>query len=312
MQTDNKKVIVICGPTASGKTEVSIELSKLIDIEIISADSRQIYKLLDIGTAKPTKNELEAVKHHFVDFLFPNEEYNAGKFGSDAYEIVNKIYENNKIPVIVGGAGLYIKALCEGFFDDTSIPEEIYKKIRKELSIELETKGIDELYNELKLVDNKSYILYNDKNPRRILRALEYYRVTGVAFSEAHKTNQIYRNILPYYFCILHPRDILYNRINDRVIKMIDMGLIEEVTNILNLGYDKTLNSLNTVGYAEIIKFLDGNLNLDETIIDIQKNTRRYAKRQLTWFNKIPNMNYISSKYKSYEIAEFILKEFIN
>lgn len=309
--TDKKKVIVICGPTASGKTDLGIALSDFIDIEIISADSRQIYKLLDIGTAKPTQEELSKVKHYFIDMLMPDQEYNAGRYGDDAYQVLNQITANNKVPVIVGGSGLYIKSLCEGLFDDSADTDaEIYKKQREILIEELSSKGIDYLYSQLKDIDYNSYTAYADKNPRHVLRALEYYRATGKIFSEAHKDNKIQRDITPYYFCIDFPREFLYNRINSRVLKMIELGLIDEVKSVLNKGYDKNLNSLNTVGYSEIIKYLDGEYSLDEAISEIQKNTRHYAKRQLTWFRKVPNIYYIPSKYSISEMCSVILTEF--
>jgi tRNA dimethylallyltransferase len=186
---DKIPIIVICGPTASGKTNVSIELSKILDIEIISADSRQIYKYLDIGTAKPTHHELAQVKHHFINYLSPDEPYSAGQFGNEAYQCLIDIKNRNKIPVIVGGSGLYIKSLCEGFFDsdfnDGDSDEKKYLDVRAELDKELNDKGIDFLYDKLKNIDAELYDLYSDKNPRRIQRALEYFYVNNIKLSDA-------------------------------------------------------------------------------------------------------------------------------
>ena len=179
-----KNVIVILGPTASGKTDASIELSKFIDCEIISADSRQIYRELDIGTAKPAKEEQKKVIHHFIDILNPDEYYSAGLFGNQADGIIHNIFYRNKMPLIVGGSGLYIKALCEGLFDE-DIDYDL-DEVRKNLTRKLNERGIEELYNELASVDKESAELYKDKNPRRILRALEYFYATGITLSNAH------------------------------------------------------------------------------------------------------------------------------
>ncbi len=179
-----KNVIVILGPTASGKTEASIELSELIDCEIISADSRQIYRKLDIGTAKPTNEEQQKVKHHFIDILNLDEYYSAGIFGEQADILIHEIFSKNKMPLIVGGSGLYIKALCEGLFEE-DIKYNV-DEVRENLTKKYIEQGIDSLYNELKSIDIDSAELYKDKNPRRILRALEYYHATGNSFSKAH------------------------------------------------------------------------------------------------------------------------------
>ncbi len=307
------KTIVICGPTASGKTALGIELAKVFNAEIISADSRQVYKLLDIGTAKPDKTELEAVKHHFIDFLDVDEEYNAGKFGNDAFKKLEELSQKKKLSIVVGGSGLYIKALCEGIFSEETSKENM--DIRLKLQDELARCGIDKLYSELARVDEVSYNRYTDKNPRRILRALEYYRITGKAFSQAHQEFAVSRNVEPLYFLIDYPREILYERINQRVIKMWENGLVEETENILKQGYSKELNSLNTVGYKETIKFLEKTYSKEETISEIQKNTRRYAKRQLTWCRKIENVHYLPADRDFNEVikeAITISSDFLN
>ena len=287
------QTIVICGPTASGKTALSLALAEYFGTGIISADSRQVYKLLDIGTAKPTTEELRRAPHHFIDFLDVDEEYNAGRFGNEAYDKLLEIAGHNKFPIVVGGSGLYIKSLCEGLFEEEE--SEVKNEIRKELDEELKERGLDALYNELASIDKDSYLLYKEKNPRRILRALEYYRTTGKVFSAVHKELSVERNVNPIYLLIDFPREVLYERINMRTYKMWESGLVEEVEKILNLGYSKELNSLNTVGYKETIKFLENIYSQDEAIAEIQKNTRRYAKRQLTWCRKIQNVHYIQA-----------------
>lgn len=278
------KAIVIIGPTASGKTSLSLKLSEISDIEIISSDSRQLYKYLDIGTAKPTKEELNAVKHHFIDYLTPDEYYSAGRFGKEAKVILKKIHENNKIPVITGGSGLYIQALCDGLFDEEAENEK-REGIRKTLYSELEKCGKEELYNKLIALDPEIANYYADKNPRRTIRALEHILTTGELFSTAIKKN-FEKKLKCVYFGINFEREELYKRINKRVDIMIEQGLIKETENVLNMGYSKDINSLNTVGYKEIINFLEGTYSLDFAIEEIKKNTRRYAKRQITWFKR--------------------------
>jgi len=301
MNLNGVRTIIICGATASGKTAVSLELSEYLNIEIISADSRQIYKYLDIGTAKPTANELKTVPHHFINMLNPDENYSAGKFGNDAYSILLDINKRRKIPVIVGGSGLYIKALIEGIFE--SADEELDDNIRKQLENEVKENGIDTLYNELKIIDTPLYELYSDKNPRRIIRALQHYKQHGRRLSDDWKSDKKRKNIIPTYFCIKEDRDILYDRINQRVIKMWDMGIVEETKNILEMGYKSNLNSLNTVGYKDVISFFDGVFSKDEAIYEMQKNTRHYAKRQNTWFKRVTNINFVDRK----EIRKLIL-----
>lgn len=303
-----KTVIIITGPTASGKTGLSLELSKIIPIEVISADSRQIYRYMDIGTAKPNQDELKIVKHHFIDYLNPDEDYNAGKFGNEAEKIVLKILKNGKIPVVVGGSGLYIKSLCEGLFNQ----EENFALhgIRSFLSEKLKEKGKDYLYEELLKIDKDAAELYKDKNPRRVLRALEYYYTYGSSITQSRKKNVIKRDFKCKYLGINHERQALYDRINQRTKDMWRDGLVEETKNLLDMGYSPELNSLNTVGYKETIAYLQGKLSEDDAIAQIQRNTRRYAKRQITWFKKVSDIvwlnisNFESGKIPALEILK--------
>ena len=288
-----RNVIVIAGATASGKTDLSIELAENLPIEIISADSRQVFKYLDIGTAKPTQKELATVKHHFIDIINPDEYFSAGYFGNTAFISINEIFSRNKIPVIVGGSGLYIKALCEGLFDDES--ETVYSEIRSELEDRLRTEGIDILYSELEKIDNISFNKYNDKNPRRIIRALEYYQIHKIAFSDAHSVFDKSRNIKPIYFAIDRNREELYNRINLRTDLMWSNGLVRETELVLDMGFSPDINSLNTVGYKETIQYLNKEISEKKAIELIQQHTRNYAKRQMTWFRKIPNIMFIQN-----------------
>jgi tRNA dimethylallyltransferase len=301
-------VIIIAGPTASGKTAVSIELSKLLDIEVISADSRQIYKYMNIGTATPDDKELSAVKTYFINMIDPDQYYSAGRFGDDAFELVNEIFTNGKIPVVVGGSGLYIKALCEGFFDE-KINLKNRNIVLSDLIKLLDNKGIEYIYEELKYVDPVSAEKYKDMNPRRFIRALEYYKLTGIPFSEAQKKYNKERNLNCLYFGIDVERKVLYDRINKRAEYMWNNGLLDETDKILSMEYSKFLNSLNTVGYKEAIAFLEGEMTELEALKEMKKNTRRYAKRQMTWFRKVPNIIWLDGSDE--EIAKKIMKKYI-
>ncbi len=275
-------VITIVGPTASGKTAVSLLLAGRHDSEIISADSRQIYRYLDIGTAKPTQSELEGCKHHFIDTLLPSEQYSAGKFAQESLEVLLDIVQRNKLPIIVGGSGLYIRALCEGIFREG---DQNTTKIRAELDERLATEGKELLYKELHSIDPESASLYSDMNPRRIIRALEYFYANGIPFSRAHKDNPTPDiPFIPHYFGIDLSRDELYRRINERCEIMWNQGLLQETEQILKMGYHEGLNALNTVGYKEAIQYIQGRITATDALKAMQQSTRRYAKRQLTWF----------------------------
>ncbi|MEI6089869.1 MAG: tRNA (adenosine(37)-N6)-dimethylallyltransferase MiaA [bacterium] len=305
----NKKVIVIGGPTASGKTEVSLELANLMSVEIISADSRQVFKYLDIGTAKPNKEELSAVKHHLIDFLEPDEYYSAGVFGDDAERIISEIYARNAIPLVVGGSGLYIDSLCFGLCEDDSNANDNRFGIREKLNQRLIDFGKDKLYEELMEVDPVSAQKYADRNPMRIIRALEYFEIHKTPLSTAHRT-LTNRNIEPYFFDIAHEREKLYDRINYRSEIMWESGLVEETQRVLDMGFPPTLNSLNTVGYKECIAYLKGDMSKSTAIEEMKKNTRRYAKRQTTWFKRYENMVHLSGTPT--EMAQKIIKCFTN
>lgn len=299
MLLSERKVIVIGGATASGKTGLSIALAQELPIEIVSADSRQFYKYMDIGTAKPTPEERKVVKHHFIDNLDPREYFSAGKYANEARTTLNALFEAGKIPLVVGGSGLYIQALCEGFFDDGADDFSSEKgsellAIRKKIECELAEKGIDALYYELMAIDIESAMLYSDRNPRRISRAIEYYRANGISFSQAkkqYKNAEI--NYKPIYFAIDWQREVLYDRINQRTMQMWEDGLLAETEKLLEMGYERKLNSLNTVGYKEVFDFIDGKESKDRTIELIAQHTRNYAKRQITWFKRVESLKWI-------------------
>jgi tRNA dimethylallyltransferase len=301
-----RKVIVIVGPTCSGKTELSLLLAEALNSEIISADSRQFYRYLDIGTAKPGKNVLQKIKHHFINTLNPDEYFNASKFEKSALEICKNLLNQNKIAVVAGGSGLYVKALIDGIFDS----EDADKDYRTFLLKQKELYGNEYIYNELKKVDAESASKMLPQNWKRVLRALEVYHQT---LEPIWKRQQKYKresglNFLQYG--LSWKREKLYSNIEARVDEMIESGLVQEVKNILNKGFNKNLNSLNTVGYKEIIEHLEGKISLERAIELIKRNTRRYAKRQLTWFKADKRIIWFEiDKSDLKKIAEEILDE---
>lgn len=281
MNPPNKQAIaVILGPTGVGKTDLSILISKEIPVEIISADSRQIYKLLDIGTAKPSPHILNEIPHHFINYLDLDQYYSAGQFGKEARKKIMQIFTRGRIPLIVGGSGLYIRALLKGFFEGNIVNLEIRQSLQKRL----EEEGSKALYKELMELDRESASKIHPNNSKRVLRALEVCLVSGKKFSSLWKKKS---PPMPYRilkFGINKSRNKLYQDINSRVDLMFQNGLVSEVTRILDLGYDINLNSINTVGYKEVIRFLKGEIDQNTCIEQVKQNSRRYAKRQLTWF----------------------------
>ena len=301
------KVICIVGPTCSGKTSLSIELAERMEIEIISADSRQFYKYLNIGTAKPSNKDLEIIPHHFINSLEPDESYNASRFENEALSIIGSIFERKKIPVVVGGSGLYIKALIDGIFDEVDVDFEY----RNELIEKKNKLGIDYLYSELSKVDPESAVKMLPQNWKRIIRALEVYHLTGNTISVHQKAHKRKIDFNFVQFGLNWERSILYKNIEKRVNDMISLGLLEETKSILNMGFSKNLNSLNTVGYKEIISFLNGNNSFENAVELIKRNTRRLAKRQLTWFradNRIIWLNNNNLNLDLKYIADEILR----
>jgi tRNA dimethylallyltransferase len=277
-----QKVIIIVGPTCSGKTSLSLNLAEKLNTEIISADSRQIYKELNIGTAKPTKIELQSIPHHLIDFLNPTENYSASKFEKDSIEIIKQIHAKNKIPIVVGGSGLYIKALVDGIFDSVDNDENF----RNEILLKREEFGNKYLFNELEKVDPESASSLLPQNWKRIIRALEVFHITGEPIWKHQKDYVRDVNFNFLQFGINWERKILYENIEARVDEMIEKGLVDEIKSLLIKGYSRELNALNTVGYKELIDFFDDNISFERAIELIKRNTRRYAKRQMTWFRK--------------------------
>ncbi|NDK09045.1 tRNA (adenosine(37)-N6)-dimethylallyltransferase MiaA, partial [Candidatus Gracilibacteria bacterium] len=278
----DKKIVVIYGPTACGKTAISIDIAKMLDTEIISTDSRQIFRLMDIGTAKITKDEMQGVKHHMIDIINPDEEYSVGQFKNESLKIMQNIWDNNKIPILCGGTGLYIDSLIYDF----TIPKVPGDKILRE-SLENQAKqfGNEYVYEKLLKLDPVYAKTVHPNNLRYVIRAIEVAMISGSTKSESIEEKK-----LKYDTFFVNPyngdRQKLYDRIDKRVYIMLEQGLIEEVKKLLDMGYKKTDFGMKTIGYKEIISFLDGEISLDEAISQIQQNSRNYAKRQLTWFRK--------------------------
>jgi len=272
-------LITVCGPTASGKTSLAIDLAKWLKTEIISFDSRQFYKELLIGSAPPSPEELEQVKHHFIQHLNINQPYNAGNFERDALAFLDNHFKTNNTVIAVGGSGMYIKALTDGFDE---LPAET-NAVREELNQIHKENGLAPLLEELLEKDPEYYKVVDRQNHVRVIRAIEVIRISGKPFSDQRNNNKKERNFNTIKIGIDYPREALYERINKRVDIMMDDGLIEEVK---SLHPYKNQNALQTVGYKELFMYLDGNWDFDFAVSEIKKNSRRYAKRQVTWFKK--------------------------
>jgi tRNA dimethylallyltransferase len=302
------KVLVLVGPTASGKTAVSLELAKRLHSEIISADSRQLYQHLDIGSAKPTAAQLRTVKHHFINMLTPDRDFNAGEFGEQGRRVMDEIFSRKKTPIVVGGSGLYVQSLIDGFFDGPGADREF----REILEQRLARGGLDILREELRMVDPVSAGRIDPTKPRRIIRALEVYHMTGKPLSQHQHDSKIQINFSPVFFGLEWERKALYERINRRCEEMIEAGLLKEVEHLEQLGYSSSLNALHTVGYAEAFAYRRGTIPFDEMMRLFKQNSRRYAKRQLTWFRRDKRIQWVMMNEDSNPsvAAETILRRF--
>jgi tRNA dimethylallyltransferase len=280
-----KKLIVIAGPTAVGKTAVSVKIATYLKTEIVSADSRQFFRELEIGTAKPTASELAAVKHHFINSHSITSRYDAAQYGDDALRLIHELFKNNEGVVLCGGSGLYIRAVTEGFDD---IPD-VSPQIREELVREYESKGIAWLQEKLKTEDPEYFSQLDPQNPHRLIRALEVKLGTGVSIGLFRKNSTREHEFEIVKVGLELPREELYQRIDYRMDEMIDAGLFDEAKSLYPF---RGHNALQTVGYREIFGYLDGLYSREEAIELLKRNSRRYAKRQLTWFKKDPAMKW--------------------
>jgi tRNA dimethylallyltransferase len=299
-----KKLILIAGPTAVGKTDLAIRLALHFKTEVLSADSRQFYKEMTIGTAKPSEMELALVKHHFINNLSIEQEYTVGDYETEALTLLSELFQKYDTVVLTGGSGLFIKALCDGLDD---IPE-VDPEIRKTLNKEFETKGLTPLLEELKEKDPDYYGIVDKANPVRVIRALELCRGTGNPFSSYRTSEKKERPFRTIKIGLNRDREELYQRIDQRMDKMMQEGLIKEAENLYQY---KKLNALQTVGYTEVFDFLDGKYDLEEMIRLLKRNSRRYAKRQLTWFMKDKEMIWFhpSEEVNILAFLEKILKQ---
>jgi tRNA dimethylallyltransferase len=304
----NKVAIVLVGPTGVGKTALSVQLADEIPVEIISADSRQIYKYLNIGTAKPSDDILSKIPHHFINMLEPDENYSAGQFGLQARVVIDEIFRRERIPLIVGGSGLYLKALLDGFFEGDVRDE----RIRNSLERRLEEEGSEPLYNDLVKLDKTAAAKIHPNNGQRIIRALEVCLAADEKFSDLQKKKLPDPDFTVLKFGINRPRSQLYADIDRRVDQMFENGLLAEVVGILERGFEKNLNSLNSVGYKEVIDYLEGNLDFETCVKLIKQNSRRYAKRQLTWFRADDEIRWfmLDDKMGFREISRQIIKTY--
>lgn len=293
--SQKKPLIVLTGPTAVGKTKLSIALAKAIGGEIISADSMQVYKQMDIGTAKITKEEMQGVNHYLIDEFSPEDDFNVVKFKEYALKYMDEIYARGNIPIIVGGTGFYIQALLYDIqFDKTEDDNHVYREELEEIAIK---QGSGVLYNMLKEIDPKSAEAIHENNTKRVIRAIEFFRQNGYPISEHNEEQR--QNESPYnyaYFVLNHERSILYQRIDQRVDLMVEQGLEKEVQVLYDEGYDLSLVSMQGLGYKEIISYFEGEISLEEAIYRIKRDTRHFAKRQITWFKREKDVIWVNKQ----------------
>ena len=299
------KIIVICGPTASGKTALSIQIAKKINGEIVSADSMQIYKDMDIGTAKPSIEEMDGVKHYLIDNVSPTIRYSVANYKKDALNAIEEILKKGKTPIIVGGTGLYVDSLVNGIeYDDLEIDLEY----RQQLEQEAKEKGLEELYNKAIQIDAEAMKKISPNDKKRIFRVLEIYHSTGKTKTEQEIESREKENPYEYVvFAINMDREKLYERINKRVDIMIENGLVDEVKSLIN-KYDELPTAIQGLGYKEVVSYLNNEITYEEMIEKIKQETRRYAKRQLTWFRRNKQIIWLDGLENMQNNLQIILK----
>ena len=295
----NNYLLCVVGPTAVGKTSMAIDLATTFQTEIFSADSRQFYQELNIGTAKPTKEEQKAAKHHYVDFMSIQQEYNSSDFEKDILPHLDNFYQKNKIALLCGGSGMYVNAVLKGF--DQELPSADLS-IRNQLKSTLEKEGIQALQEQLKQLDPDFYEEIDLHNSKRLMRAIEVCLITQKPYSSLRSGEGKSRNFIPIKIGLEMERPLLYARINKRVDQMMQLGLLDEVKEVLPF---REMNALKTVGYRELFDYLNGKVSLEEAIEKIKVNSRRYAKRQLTWFKKDLEIQWYTPDQKA-QIIEYI------
>lgn len=308
MKELKKPLIVLTGPTAAGKTELSIALAKKLNGAIISADSMQVYKYMNIGSAKIRPEEMQGVRHYLVDVLDPREEFHVARFQQMAKEAMDEIYRNGQLPIVVGGTGFYIQALLKDIDFDESSGE---LPCRKELEETARREGGAVLYERLKQVDPESAEAIHPNNVKRVIRALEFYQETGQPISLHNKEQKEKQPPYTYaYFVLNDDRARLYERIDRRVDRMVEQGLVEEVRWLKEHGYDRSLVSMQGLGYKELFPYLNGTCSLEEAVEIIKRDTRHFAKRQITWFKREPDVIWLNQQEFGYD-KEKILKRML-
>ena len=305
-----QKIIALVGPTAIGKTELALVVAEEFGCEIISMDSMQIYKYMDIGTAKPTVEERQRVLHHLLDFVDPAEPYNVGCYVADARRVIKQIAGRDRLPMLVGGTGLYMSRLLDGIFELPDVPKEIRDKVQKIL----QEKGHAYLHAELKKVDPESAARIHPHDSQRLTRAMEIWQTTGITWSRYLSIEQEQRAKQRAYFDVMKiglncDRTILYTRINKRVEIMVEEGILQEVENLLAMGYSRELNPMQSIGYKHMVNYIDKIWQWDESLAYLARDTRRYAKRQLTWFGRDGEINWF--RPDEIEAARSLLNEFV-
>ncbi|MGN0194745.1 MAG: tRNA (adenosine(37)-N6)-dimethylallyltransferase MiaA [Pseudoramibacter sp.] len=305
----NKPLVpVLVGPTASGKTSLSIRMAKVLDGEIVSADSMQIYQKMDIGTAKPTEAEMQGIPHHLIDCIAPDQSFSVADYKERALAAIQDILSRHKLPFVVGGTGLYINALTQkwGFPEIKTSPE-----VRSRLEAAYEVHTPEEMHDKLKAIDPEAAEKIHPHNKKRVLRALEVYETTGR--TKTYWERQVRRIELPYTYLLMGirmPRPLIYERIDKRVDLMLQSGLVEEVAGLLKQGYDPSLVSMQALGYKEIVPYLKGTSTLAEQVRILKRDTRHFAKRQLTWFRKNPEIHWfdVDETANLEDVADHMIK----
>lgn len=294
-------LIILTGPTAVGKTSLSIELAKALNAEIISADSMQIYKYMDIGSAKVTKEEMGGIVHHMIDEVTPDYNFSVSEFQKRSKEYIKQIADTGKNILVTGGTGLYLNSLI---YNMDFAKSNSNSKLREELEKELEEKGIDHMHEKLKSLDSDASNRIHKNNTKRVIRALEVC-LDGKKMQDFSNDLRYNEDYLPIIIVLNRDREILYNRINERVDIMMESGLVNEVKNLLDMGYTKNLISMQGIGYKEIVKYIEGEYTLQEAIEIIKRDSRRYAKRQITWFKRYKNSKWFDlGEYDNQEILK--------
>ena len=316
----NYNCIMIIGATATGKTSLSVELAKALNSEVINADSTQVFKELNIGTAKATKEEMQGIKHHLMSFLNPDEEFSVSEFRTQALRIMEQLLQNYQIPVVVGGTGFYLESLLNNYNYANAIKNDA---IREKYNTMLQTQGKEAVYEVLKKVDAKSAAKLHANDAKRVIRAIEIYEITGKTKSELNALNAVQNNdivnsttqntvqfvLKPLIIGLNMPRELLYERINLRTELMLKNGLLDEVQQLKQKGYSTQLQSLKSIGYKELYDYLDGIATLEEAKETIKQNTRNYAKRQITWFKRFQNAIWFDvSTQSTNEIVKHVLQ----